>query len=94
MRYFSRIVRKISSDLLDLPQDVVFDLPRLTMIGNRQLYIENHQGVLDFSSDHLLLKLHVGHLHISGTQLVIRTISAAEVFVEGIVKDVRYIQMD
>lgn len=94
MRYISRIARKISSEFLDLPQDVVFDLPRMTMIGNVQLYVENHQGVLDFSSSHLLLKLRVGQLHISGTELVIRTISVAEVFVEGIVKDIRYIQMD
>ena len=76
--------------LLDLPQDVVFDLPRLTMIGDRQLYIENHRGVLHFSSDKLRLALTKGELEITGQELVIRTIWTEEVFVEG---QIRHIEM-
>lgn len=91
MRFFTRVIRKMTSDLLDLPQDVVFDLPRMTMIGNMQLYIENHHGVIDFSANRLLLNLSVGKLEISGEELVIRTISGAEVFVEGNVQHIHYL---
>jgi sporulation protein YqfC len=94
MRYFSQKIRKFTSDFLDLPKDVVFDLPRITMIGNMQLYIENHRGVLGFSQSSLRLQLSVGELNISGEQLVIRTILAEEVFIEGIIQDIRYIQKD
>ncbi|MBC8080939.1 MAG: sporulation protein YqfC, partial [Gorillibacterium sp.] len=41
-------LRTFATTMLDVPQDVVHDLPRITMIGNRQLYIENHRGVLQF----------------------------------------------
>lgn len=91
MRYFSRKIRKFTSDFLDLPDDVVFDLPRITMIGNMQLYIENHRGVIDFSQNNLRLNLSVGGLEVMGEQLVIRSISADEIFIEGLLSNVRYI---
>ncbi|WP_028561662.1 sporulation protein YqfC [Paenibacillus pinihumi] len=83
MRSISRKIRKLTADLLDVPQDVVFDLPRMTMIGNRQLYIENHRGVLQFSSDKLRLALSKGELEVGGSELVIRAIWTEEVFIEG-----------
>lgn len=91
MRKIGRKIRKFTSDVLDLPQDVIFDLPRLTLIGNMQLYIENHRGVADFSDNLLRLKLSVGGIEITGKQLVIRTITAEEIFVEGLIDHVRFV---
>ena len=88
MRRINRQLRKMAADLLDLPQDVVFDLPLLTMVGDRQLYIENHRGVLHFSSDKLRLALSKGELEVTGEGLVIRTIWTEEVFVEGQIKHI------
>ena len=90
MRQWNRRLSKLTAKLLDLPQDVVLDLPRFTMIGNRQLYIENHRGVLHFSSDTLKLGLSQGKLEIRGKELVIRAILPEEVFIEGIISDIRY----
>lgn len=91
MRRFARKIRKITADLLDLPQDVVFDLPRFTMIGNLQLYIENHRGVRYFSSDRLLLSISAGEVELTGSDLVIRAIWPSEVIVEGKIKAIQYI---
>lgn len=90
MRQWNRRLSKLTAKLLDLPQDVVLDLPRFTMIGNRQLYIENHRGVLHFSDESLKLALSQGNLEISGKQLVIRAILPEEVFIEGVISDIRY----
>lgn len=87
---WNRRLSKLTAKLLDLPQDVVLDIPRFTMIGNRQLYIENHRGVLHFSSEMLKLGLTQGQLEIHGKQLVIRAILPEEVFIEGVITDIRY----
>ena len=34
---------------LDLPEDVMMDFPRITMVGQLHIYIENHRGLLTFS---------------------------------------------
>jgi len=89
-----RIRKKMSTwtaKFLDVPQDVTLDLPRLTLIGNRQLYIENHRGVLHFSDNYLKLALSKGHLEIQGKGLTIRAILTEEVMVEGAISDLKYI---
>jgi len=91
MRQLKKKFRKLTAELLDMPHDVVYDLPRLTMIGDRQLYIENHRGVVHFSSDKLRLALSKGQLEVTGSELVIRTIWTEEVFVEGIIANIQLI---
>lgn len=91
MRRLTRRFNQWTAKLLDLPQDVVTDLPRMTMIGNMQLYIENHRGVLHFSSELLTLGLTKGRVEVYGSQLVIRAILSEEVFIEGLIRDIKYI---
>jgi sporulation protein YqfC len=90
MRRWIRKIAKWSTDMLDLPQDVIFDLPRMTMIGNMQLYIENHRGVLHFSEEYLKLALTTGNIEIHGKHLSIRAILPEEVFVEGFIDEIKY----
>lgn len=89
MRHIKRKFRKVTAGLLDMPHDVVYDLPRLTMIGDRQLYIENHRGVVHFSSESLRLALSKGQLEVTGLDLVIRTIWTEEVFIEGQIMNIQ-----
>ncbi|XID95376.1 sporulation protein YqfC [Paenibacillaceae bacterium WGS1546] len=83
MTRVSRKLRKWTATMLDLPQDVALDLPRVTMIGGLQLTVENHRGILHFSPQSLKLAMDGGELEVSGEDLVIRNIGAEEVFVEG-----------
>ncbi|WP_166243727.1 sporulation protein YqfC [Paenibacillus turpanensis] len=91
MRKWRRQLNQWAAGMMDLPQDVIFDLPRVTMIGDMQLYIENHRGVLHFSSQELQLALSKGTLQVLGSDLVIRAILPEEVFIEGKIIGVRYI---
>lgn len=90
MRYIRRRLSKWTARLFDLPPDVVFDLPRVTMIGNRQLYIENHRGVLHFAPDSLKLALSKGELEVRGSELVIRAILTEEVMIEGHIAELKF----
>lgn len=80
-----------TSKILDVPQDVTMDLPRLTLVGNTQLFIENHRGVLHFSDQYLKLALNKGIVEVRGRMLAIRIIMAEEVLVEGEITDLKYI---
>lgn len=90
MSRFARKIRKWTVDALDLPSDLVFDLPRLTLIGGRQLYIENHRGVIHFSAEVLKLALRQGTLEVEGQDLVIKAIMPEEVVVEGRIFGIKY----
>lgn len=89
----SRMIRKIRKwtvDALDLPNDLVFDLPRLTWIGGKQLYIENHRGIVHFSPEALHLRTKGGTLEIEGNGLLIKEIMPEEVVIEGRIFGIKY----
>ncbi|UHA74171.1 sporulation protein YqfC [Paenibacillus sp. 481] len=90
MGRIARKLRQWSAEWFDLPQHIVMDLPRFTMIGNRQLIVENHRGVLHFTSDHMRLALANGELEVFGTNLSIRGIWTEEVCIEGAIHDIKY----
>ncbi len=76
---------------LQLPEDVMMDLPRITMIGQLHIYIENHRGVLRFSNQELRLLLKQGQLLIKGDHFVIKTILPEELLLEGRIDQVLFI---
>lgn len=92
MRRWSRRLRRLAVGVLDLPQDVVLEVPRITMIGHLQMYIENHRGVLHFNDKELRLLLTRGQLLIQGEQLVIRAILPEEVLLEGRIAGVKFLE--
>lgn len=92
MKKWHQKIKKWTAGILDLPQDVVLDLPRITMIGPLQMYIENHRGVLVFHPHELRLLLsNKGQLLIRGERLVIRQILPEEVLLEGFIREVHYL---
>lgn len=85
-------MRHMAVGVLDLPQDVVLEVPRITMIGHLQMYIENHRGVIHFSDRELRLLLTNGQLIVKGEQLVIRAILPEEVLLEGRISGVKFVE--
>lgn len=80
---------------LDLPPDLILDMPRITVIGSLQMYVENHGGVLLFNDKEVrLLLINKGQLVIQGQNLVIRKILPEEVFLEGRIHHIHYLEPD
>ncbi len=76
----------------NLPADALLDLPRVTMIGQLHIYIENHKGVVHFSDDELRLALNKGQqMKVKGENFVIKTILPEELLLEGKISCVEYI---
>ncbi|GGL40310.1 sporulation protein YqfC [Sporolactobacillus putidus] len=91
MKKWTARFKKWFAAVSDIPADVVMDLPRITLIGQFHLSIENHKGVLAFSKNELKLAVQNGQLHITGEEFVLETILEKEIYLEGRVKDVRFV---
>lgn len=82
--------RQNLADLLELPREIVLNLPRLTVIGNLQCYLENHRGVIEYSTEKIRLSVNGGEVMISGSDLVIRYLGSEEIAIDGTIGMVRY----
>ena len=90
-RKLKAALRNLLTTKLDLPPDVMMDLPRITMIGQLHIYIENHKGLLSFSETEIRVLLENGQLQIKGKGFVIKAILPEEILLEGRISQVTYL---
>ncbi|GHV33300.1 sporulation protein YqfC [Clostridia bacterium] len=81
--------REHAARLLSLPADIVAGLPRVQIVGCREILVENHKGVLlcepnaiDIGGD-VIIKLR-------GEGLVIAAMNAADLLVRGQIFSVEF----
>jgi sporulation protein YqfC len=83
---------QVLAGLLEIPQDIVLDLPRVTMLGNKQVMVENHKGIIEYNSVLLRIKLNQGELVIGGENLILGGLQPELLLVEGVINEIRYEQ--
>lgn len=76
--------------IFDIPPDVVLDLPRITMLGNMQLLVENHKGIIEYTPERVRLRLEPGELEIAGTGMTLSNLRAEQLLVEGTITMLKY----
>lgn len=82
--------RSLLNSMLDMPEEMVFNLPRMTMVGNRHLIIENYLSILAFDLSGLTIAVKGGSLAVQGDNLTLLSIGREEVVVAGTITLLRY----
>lgn len=83
-------INQVITDLLEIPRDLILDLPKLTVIGQEELYLDNHKGIIEYDSNRIRINLSRGFLEIQGTGLEIRAILPDEINICGHIKVIKY----
>lgn len=83
--------RENVADFFELPKELLCNLPRATVIGNIQLYLENYGGIIQYSDKLLRLKISGGEMVIKGKNLVIKNFFSEEIFIEGQFESIEYL---
>jgi sporulation protein YqfC len=76
-------LRKKISESLDLPQEVMLDIPNILIKGDNEVFIENHKGIVEYSKDLLRLNSALGIIKIIGDNLQIKEINQENILVIG-----------
>ncbi|MFT8348649.1 sporulation protein YqfC [Clostridium saccharoperbutylacetonicum] len=77
-------------DKLDLPSDISLDLPKIIVIGNREITIENHKGIIFFETNMVKINSRVGAIIISGENFEILFIAETSITISGLFKGISY----
>ena len=75
---------------LDLPQDIVFDLPRITVVGGLQMTIENHRGLIEFSPTRVIVATTRGRVVVGGEELRIGVVHDEEITLAGQLRSIEF----
>lgn len=71
------------TEMLELPKEIVLNVPKLTMVGNRDLMIENYKGIIEYDDCRVRVNTGVGVVKICGAKLTIREITSEDIMVSG-----------
>lgn len=85
----SKTVEDIAKKL-DIPKDIVMNLPKITITGNREILIENHKGIILFEENMIKVNSNAGVILINGNNLKIEYLEGKTIVVGGKFSSVIY----
>lgn len=87
---FVRGIRETVADSFGLPKDVIMNLPKISVGGNREIYIENYKAILEYTAEEIRLSSTIGIVRIVGKDLKIDRIRQNDIFISGYFRLVEY----
>ncbi len=78
------------AEALDLPGEVVAGVPRLEITGSRELRMENHRGILDYSSEEIRISGGRSEICVRGMELTLRAMNSRELLITGTILQVSF----
>lgn len=79
----SETVRNKISRFLDVPLDMIADVPRIILYDNCQLTIENYKAVESYTTENIELRCTQYKILIEGKNLSIISITDEEILIQG-----------
>lgn len=76
--------------ILEIPQDIILDLPRITLLGNKQLLVENHKGIIEYDSSLVRIKMTQGELIVKGSDFTLGNLQHEQILIEGTIAELKY----
>ena len=77
--------------MLDLPTDIVANLPRMEVRGCREVLIENHRGILEYGNEEMHINGGGVMLKFKGIGLNIRSMNSDEMIIEGQILSIEFV---
>ena len=76
--------------VLELPKEIVLDLPNVSILGNEEISVENYKGIIEYKPDLLRLNTKSGILLIEGKNLCLRQVTSDQIKITGCILNVGY----
>ena len=75
---------------LELPGDVVLNLPRVTIVGNALVTVENHRGLVRYDPSSITIGAGGFQIVVEGESMVIGTVEVETITIRGTITRVGF----
>ena len=76
---------------LDLPEDVILNLPTANIYGNKKIEIYNFKGLIEYTLEKVRINTSIGVLIVEGGGLEIKIMTTEELHITGQIIQISYI---
>lgn len=74
--------------ILEMPQEVYTDIPKITITGFNEMIIENFKGILEYEDYYIRINTSLGTININGYELRLENMTNDDIKVKGKVESV------
>ena len=83
-------IKEKLANALELPRELVLNVPKITVTGKDKILIENYKSIISYENDVVKLNTSVGTLSLFGVNLMIKEITTEDIIVIGKVDKVEF----
>lgn len=69
--------------ILEIPEELSTDRPKITIMGFEQVFIENYKGILEYQDYFIRLNTYIGIININGFNLKLEEMTTDDILVTG-----------
>jgi sporulation protein YqfC len=84
-------LRKNMTEALELPKEILLNLPLISLVGQEEVTIENYKGILEYSEEVVRIGTAAGILRLQGKNLCLKQLSAECMVVTGMVESLTFL---
>lgn len=85
----NRALSKVNK-LLEIPQEVSTDIPKLTVIGFQKMLIENYKSILEYQDFYIRISTYIGILNINGFELNLSEMTTEDLLITGKIESIDF----
>ena len=80
MKRKNKRISKINN-MFELPQEIVTDKPKITIVGFEELLIENYKAILEYEDFYIKINTYIGAININGFNLRLKEMTGDDIMV-------------
>lgn len=78
-----KVAQNKINNLLEIPQEVSNNIPKVTITGFEQILIENYKTILEYQDFYIRLSTEIGILNINGFGLDLKEMTSDDLLITG-----------
>jgi sporulation protein YqfC len=84
-------IKKKITAMLDLPKEIVLNLPMVSMIGFEEFTLENYKGIVEYTEEKMRISTASGILKLEGKKMCLKQITAENITITGRITKFEYL---
>ncbi len=78
------------TQFLEMPEEIMTDKPRITILGFDELVVENYKNILEYDEIFIKVNTYIGVVNISGVNLKLIQMNKEDIMVTGKIDSINF----
>ena len=80
--------RKKINNILEFPEEISSEKPKITIIGFEKIMVENYKGILEYENFFVRLNTYIGVININGFNLLLNEMTDESLLITGRIESI------